>query len=367
MRTSESEQHRPQLDGLRFIAFVGVFVAHVDTAFKWSGTGGVRLFFALSGFLITRILVSNEGSSYRRNLGVFYARRALRIFPIYYAVLLVYYAAGQLESPGWQFLYITNIYMFKFNHFPWRIAHFWSLAVEEQFYLGFPLFLFAVPRRFRAVAIVAVLAACKLATVAIVLKTGPRIGLMMLPVTAVSPILLGCLAGLWELKKGARPWYLWLGIALLALSFACDRFVVALPLRALYVDVANAAFVLVVLGLWSSSDRVSRALAWRPVAYLGKISYGLYVYHMAGIEWARGIAGDAPLPMGVVAFALTVFVSALSWRLFESPILQLKSWFPYDRSMVNGHSSLVRGGRARSEKQSSPEAWAPGLLPMTSD
>jgi peptidoglycan/LPS O-acetylase OafA/YrhL len=277
--------NRPRLDGLRFLAFLGVFIFHVEPAFK-HGALGARLFFALSGFLIVRILV------------------------------------------------LTNIYVFEAGRFLQHIAHFWTLGVEEQFYLAFPLFLFAVPKRRRLAAVVTQFVACKVATIAILWVTDPRPYAGQLPMVAAPPILPGCLAGLWELRKGGRSWHLWLGVLLIAAHSACGRLTMAwpFPLRLLYADVYDAAFALVVLGLWSSSGTISLALAWRPIAYLGSISYGIYVYHVAAIEWAHTIAGDAPLLLGVVAFAGTVLISVMSWHLFESPILRLKSRFPYGAS-----------------------------------
>jgi peptidoglycan/LPS O-acetylase OafA/YrhL len=326
-----TREHRPQLDGLRFVAFAGVFVHHVQPAFRF-GALGVPLFFVLSGFLITRILILHEGPSIGRTLGAFYARRALRIFPIYYGTLFFCRAFLYLERPRWHYLFLTNVYVFKIGGFPWLIGHFWTLAVEEQFYLTFPLLILAAPKRYRFAAVVASFIVCKAATIATYYAAGPRPYLMLLPMSAAPPILLGCLTGLWEIRRGGRPWYLWLGIALFAAYSGWRLGPLPFPAGVIYGDVQNLAFALLVLGLWSSSGRLARALAFKPAAYLGKISYGLYVYHFIMIDRARAIAGDAPFPLGVVAFAGTVAISILSWHFFESPILALKRWFLYDRS-----------------------------------
>jgi peptidoglycan/LPS O-acetylase OafA/YrhL len=324
-------EHRPQLDGLRLVAFAGVFVYHIQPAFAY-GALGVQLFFVLSGFLITRILVLCEGPSIARTLRAFYARRALRIFPIYYGTLLFCRTFLYLEGAKWQYLFLTNFYVFKFGRFPRYIAHFWTLGVEEQFYLTFPLALYAAPKRHRFAAVVALFIACKAATIATYYAVGPRIYLDCLPIYAAAPLLIGCLAGLWEIRRGGRPWYIWLGIALFAAHSVLRLPPLPWPAEVIYRDVQYVAFALLVLGLWSSSGWLARALAFKPAAYLGKISYGLYVYHVPVIDWARTIAGDAPFPLGVVALAGTIAVSILSWHLFESPILALKRWFPYDRS-----------------------------------
>ena len=125
--------HRAQLDSVRFLAFLGVFVYHFDDRTFAYGSLGVQLFFVLSGFLITRLLLLNESGDLRHDLGVFYARRTLRIFPLYYLVLLVLLLAGRLPHPWYHFLYLHNVWMFLEPHqTPGPTGHFWSLSVEEQ-------------------------------------------------------------------------------------------------------------------------------------------------------------------------------------------------------------------------------------------
>src|SRR5262249_38361899 len=96
--------HRNQLDTLRFLPFLGVFIFHFDESSLAHGALGVPLFFVLSGFLITRLLLIHETGNLRHDLGVFYLRRTLRIFPLYYLVLVILLVAGRLDHPGWSFL-----------------------------------------------------------------------------------------------------------------------------------------------------------------------------------------------------------------------------------------------------------------------
>jgi peptidoglycan/LPS O-acetylase OafA/YrhL len=156
--------YMPQLDALRFFAVLGVVVVHnwqpsshtfIVGWFDW-GTLGVRLFFVLSGFLITGILIDGRElaphDSRRRLVFMrqFYARRFLRIFPVYYAVLFVLLIAGvgQIRQIWpWLFSYGTNVYVWHYLAYPYAVPHFWTLAIEEQFYLLWPFVLLFLPRR----------------------------------------------------------------------------------------------------------------------------------------------------------------------------------------------------------------------------
>src|SRR5215218_136502 len=156
--------YRPQLDALRFFAIAGVLVAHnldpgqapwIFSRFDYAETG-VRLFFVLSGFLITGILLGEreaaDAAPHRRISAIrrFYARRFLRIFPIYYltlAVVLVTAVSPARRIWPWLFTYTTNIYAWHRLDWPGPVGHLWTLAVEEQFYLVWPWFLLFVPRK----------------------------------------------------------------------------------------------------------------------------------------------------------------------------------------------------------------------------
>ena len=143
-----------QLDGLRCFAVFSVLVAHfchdlpgIGRAGPWGGLLGVRLFFVLSGFLITQILLRERDAMRAAGVGVwtairpFYARRFLRIFPLYYGVLLVATALAVYpvrESLPWHLAYASNFYMAREGTWVPTVAHFWTLAMEEQFYLLWP-------------------------------------------------------------------------------------------------------------------------------------------------------------------------------------------------------------------------------------
>ena len=124
--------HKNQLDGLRFFAFFVVFLSHIpgDHLSNY-GQKGVQLFFVLSGFLITRILLVNRTGKLFNDLRVFYARRFLRIFPLYYAVLIFCVLAGHRMAMVWYFTYTYNIKIWLIDDWIGVAPHFWSLCVEE--------------------------------------------------------------------------------------------------------------------------------------------------------------------------------------------------------------------------------------------
>ena len=147
-----------QLDGVRALAVFAVIASHWTTyhPFWFNGTVGVQLFFVISGFLITGILLdareraARERVTRRSVLWRFYARRFLRIFPLFYGTLLVTYVAGfqaVRSTIAWHVAYLSNALFASRGAWLGEVSHFWSLAVEEQFYLVWPVVLLACRRR----------------------------------------------------------------------------------------------------------------------------------------------------------------------------------------------------------------------------
>lgn len=329
------------LDGLRAIAILMVLVSHfwmysvshngLNRLFQ-SGWMGVDLFFVLSGYLITGILLrTRERPTYFRT---FYLRRTLRIFPPYYALLIVVFVALPLVHPinenlrkhGWMFwLYIGN---FLFAAHGWQTMRAlnltWSLAIEEQFYLLWPALIRLVNRSFGAICIGICVA---------------------LPVVRFA---------LWKAGVG----WMWMHVMmpLRADSFAWGALVALYPRRfawaaALVIPIAiltglrdyyqpeelvgtigyslNAACAAGLIS-WALADgRFARVLSWRPLRYIGEVSYGIYLYHALCfvavayvVHFHHTIAGG--LEQIVVASAVALGVAAFSYHFFERPILKLK-------------------------------------------
>lgn len=339
-------EHRPQLDGLRLVAFLAVYLFHFDPNAFGFGAIGVKLFFALSGFLIVRILIRNEGPSLADNLRVFYLRRTLRIFPLYYAYLFTLLAAGRLEGAKWQILYLTNIYGFAKQRWPYFLGHFWTLAVEEQFYVCFPVALYLTPKRWRLAMIAAAFVGGELCRFGLVAYTTRRFT-GQLPMVAGLTLLMGCAAGIWELARPAGtkwapgPGLFWAGCGVLAFVWIGQK--VTGP-RHIYYDLGGVGCTLVVLGAWTSTGVIASALSWEPAVYLGRISYGLYVLHIPALALTTGIWGVTWRAV-IAGMALTIIAAMASWHFFESPILSLKSRFPYGPTK-HGEEELSHGSIA---------------------
>jgi peptidoglycan/LPS O-acetylase OafA/YrhL/Tfp pilus assembly protein PilF len=307
---------------------------------------GVDLFFVLSGFLITSILMQEWDRTKAIRLGKFYLRRILRLAPALSAFVAVVYAATHWLVPGlsdqfqarWALaalLYVSNLLIAYGREYPLGYASIcWSLAIEEQFYLLWPLALRTALRRGltgRALAAL-LLGAIALAggVRALLLQRGaadPDLWLRVYfaPDTRADSLLWGCLLGLLFARWRPPARYARLGmvsasLAALVLARMATTLniadLVARPWLFTLSALAAAALVLEVV----RDGRLSRLLAWRPLVWIGQLSYSLYLWHAVGmtIGQAAGPAGQAVLP-----FAL----AALSHFLIERPFLRLKDRF----------------------------------------
>jgi len=358
----------PQLDGLRAFAVAAVLLHHLFPIVQpvvggFGGLLGVKLFFVLSGFLITRILLQARSSSTGRGswqlAQQFYIRRCLRIFPLYYFVIAFALLVGVPEVRDefwWLVTYTFNFRVATLGTWPGNIAHFWSLAVEEQFYLVWPWVILLLPLR-----------AFVPLTVAMILL-GPAYRLLayawglndiaFYAVTFSSLDALGCGALLAILSGGddamtarvrrsCRLYVLPIGLTLIA-ALHVIRAVSTIG-HALHPIFLDTAVALVCTWLVSSASGgfagpLGHLLNARPLRYCGRIAYGTYVYHLLlpgpiyelgvwlGVAWqSHGYLH------GVVSTVATFIVASLSWRLMERPINALKDRFAYEhRAPVAG-------------------------------
>ena len=376
----ENKQYYPALDGLRAIAVLMVFATHygnLPAAINW-GNSGVDIFFVLSGLLITGILFDSQHRPDRYR--VFYIRRTLRIFPLYYAVLFVAVLLFPIfrwqlhPAQGMWFVYLGNysrliwqsavqnftytpydsLYSTTFPAFRWELYHLWSLCVEEQFYLVWPFVVFAVARREQLLKLClgVVMLVPFLRMLALHVATPDTIHLGLLyraaPLRADALVLGGalalCLRGpeRTRLLQMAKP----VGVALLVIAAALEvksrlrwgHWVDAEYARNhsawLYTLLAllSAALILRVLqaGTW-----LHRVCLWPPLRWLGLRSYGFYVYHALlyhawfelSVVLCFGHRGLAARVLPAVALGGTLVVCWASFRFFEAPILRLKARF----------------------------------------
>lgn len=313
--------YRPELDGVRAVAITVVVLGH---AYGWPDAFGlgVQIFFVLSGFLITTLLLEEHRRHGRISLRGFYRRRALRLLPALSLVLAAYavfFARDVAEAAKGAVAglsYSANIWLaVDPQSFPFGLSHLWSLAMEEQFYTVWPLALvvclaFGVRRRLVVAGLVGLFVAVTVARVLVIVgdsTPGVRGGA---PDMQAGGLAVGCLLAMWFATGRARlPRYVGgASIAAVALALIGDR--LTYTLGAFHV-VAALALAAVLTG-----GRTARLLRTPPLVFVGRISYGLYLWH-ALLVWG------APWP-NTVAVGVSVVVAWLSFRYVETPFLRRK-------------------------------------------
>jgi len=337
----------PELDGLRGLAVLGVLFYHcsprlvgtwIHYASLW-GWAGVNLFFVLSGFLITSILLQSLGRPrYFRN---FYGRRALRILPVYVLVLIVVYLSAPwfigptiteaVKAAPW-LAYIFFVQNLIHLSLPPAIGPTWSLAIEQQYYLLWaPLVRFSGRVWMLAAVLLSALVASPLLRLANYHWLNPTHTLIHLDGIAWGSMLA---LGLFTLPLSRRAW-LWIGLASLVLGIAAAATIAggtSFLDSALAVGFAGAA--LASIASTGAPNPINAALRRGPLAFYGRISYGLYMIHIAVFIYfgwfdlrmdRYGIPGN----LAVVAFRLaaSTLAAAALWYGFESQILKLKKYF----------------------------------------
>jgi len=329
----------PALDGLRAVAIAAVVLYHAtDFTFPASGLLGVDLFFVLSGFLITTLLLGEHDRQGSVSFRSFYRRRALRLFPAVFVLLGVFLAASVVVADAKRALlgvvaglgYVTNLVLAAghVEDLPFGLTHLWSLSAEEQFYLVWPLILFVLFRARLGLAMAACAAGVLLTQLRALDLMGDGASTHRIAFgvdTRSLPILAGCLLALLlaarpaTVKRVARPLealalVLFVGLAIVD----WERNLFAGPLLA----AALCSCVLVVCAL-DREGPLTRALSVGPMVFLGRISYSLYLWHVPVLV-AFGIFGAGLTLMAVPAVGLAVLAAVASYYLIELPFLRKK-------------------------------------------
>ena len=354
-----SEGYLPAIDGLRAIAVLSVMVCHLRRAWLPGGFTGVDVFFVISGFVVTLSMIDQRFESARAMVAFFYARRLRRIAPALIVMLLVATLATVMFVPdAWlseaipstgfaAFFGLSNVALAsqtevyfapraEYNVF----LHTWSLGVEEQFYLVFPALIALVTvgwlRRWRGLVlgILAALSVASLAYCAWLTSRAPVSAFFLLParfwelgfgmilaltLSGWRPMLVACPAV-------ARDALAAVSLAVLAATFALAT-ETAFPFPWAVPPVVATLLLIAVVS--AGEVRAARALAWRPVAMIGRISYSLYLWHWPVyvlLRWTCGLGAAVPR---AIAILLTFVLAALSYRFVEQPFrrsTRLRRW-----------------------------------------
>ena len=374
-----SSSHIVALDGLRGFAVIMVLLTHLtpyarqgNRALEWgykviqSGIYGVDLFFVLSGFLITAILLKTRDSPTRWR--DFYVRRALRIFPLYYFVLFLIFGVGHFfhsdsvsyenlaSHQAWHWLYATNLFTalegtYKVNNSGFfNLTHFWSLCVEEHFYLIWPFLVFWLGARGRRL----LLWCC---VGAILLSNGLRVLALALEANrywwGVTPLRLdglavGCLLALcWSdserraLLQRLAPWAVGAGLVFYLMVMALFKGFWGIVVDSIGYTVVALFFGALLTLCLTPETLGERVFSWPILRFFGKYSYAIYIFHpfvalvvRYYLPASAVLAKIHPVPLAQLLYVglsvvPTVLLALLSWNLLEKHFLKLKEvWAP---------------------------------------
>ncbi len=334
--------YRPDIDGLRAIAVLAVVLYHARVPGFGGGYVGVDVFFVISGYLITQLLVRADSKSLRLTLAEFYLRRGRRILPALIVASAVATVGACVLLMPWDLKrfgkYLAATPVLLSNIPAWRegagyfassnkyvaLNHFWSIAVEEQFYLLYPLTLFAIGRwlpRYRSAAL-SVLAGLSLAVCIWGSYYRPTANFFLAPPRAWELLLGATLAALQVRgirNRIANEWLAGLSLAALALIVYAYSWTMSYP--GLYTIAPCAAAALIIVTGAQHPTQVRRLLSARPLVFTGLISYSLYLWHLPVLLLFAyfNILPLSAVQLGVL-LAAVYLLAAASWKFIERPV-----------------------------------------------
>jgi len=351
----------PALDGLRFIAFFLVYMHHsfytrydALSVFQGNMWFGVELFFLLSGYLITRLLLAEKRDTGTISWKRYGMRRILRIWPLYFVMVLLFSATGWFNYEDnylphfLSFITFTNNIHSAFSGWPNTpvISPLWTISSEEQFYLTLPLLAGAAvaSRRYFAAIALAWLTVALVFRVVLVLEGVPYPAIWVFTPAKPEALLAGVAFAVFE-KELLAFRFKWLAMALIAAVSIWILFFTGLlwepGLHQTWLYFGSAGLALAMLWAVLSAPLIAAPLAWKPIAYLGRISFGLYVFHRLSMYLSLKLIPqiyDRDLALTdtwiwtqgfVIVFVATVGFAALSYQFLEKPFLKLKTRFEF--------------------------------------
>jgi peptidoglycan/LPS O-acetylase OafA/YrhL len=359
-RSVASVTYRPDIDGLRAIAVGAVVLYHAGIAVAGGGYVGVDVFFVISGYLITRLLAESGARDLRSQLAEFYLRRARRILPALFVASAAAALAALLLLQPWdldrfaKYLLATPVFLSNIppwlvggNYFdsrtaPVALTHLWSIAVEEQFYLVYPLALWLIGRHFprQKFAALGMLAGASLALCIWASYHLPAANYFLAPSRAWE-LLLGALLAAGESPRHGRRWIdeVLAIAALLTLLGVIVGYGAAARYPGIYTLIPCAATALLIMTGGGRPTLAGRLLSLSPLVFTGLISYSIYLWHMPVLAffryyniWQPGAAATSAL------LACVYLLAVLSWRFVEQPIRY--------RSLLETNASFVRSAAA---------------------
>ncbi len=336
--SQSSRPYFPELDGVRAIAALMVMAFHFCAdkgvgGLALFGQTGVDLFFVLSGFLITTILLQSPEKDWHE-IRTFYIRRTLRIFPLYYGYLILAAFLGSVSSV-WYWIYLQNIPI-SMSVPMVGPGHFWSLAIEEQFYLVWPFLVLFLPRRWLTKTLWAIVALALISRMVLIpLNVSP----FLFTLTRLDGLAGGALLAVYFQRRLINSHRrLLLLLALLSAAALCGQWWKfhgqGLPWEQITKFTFTTCFYSSVVGYLVVSGPIlaNRFLRSGPMRFIGKISYGLYVFHPAIFSFLLLRMQRTPTWIQLMTcFAATFAVSLCSWQLYESRFVRLKDKFAPER------------------------------------
>lgn len=329
-------KYRPELDALRAVAVVAVMLSHWVPGFAYPinwGLVGVYVFFSISGYVITlRLLAEQAQSNGNIDLRRFFARRIIRIWPIYFLTIAFIYFVhpGFVDGGiGWHMSFLSNVFFSIKGAFLFPI-HFWSLSVEQQFYLFWPFLLIACYKRNLIIVIACMMVVSPVSRWYFDAHLHNMQAALYAPSSNLDCLAAGAIAAVTEARK---TWHQMLNV-IVALGAALLAFILVMSIRGNDLwSISLTGTAIAMLSAWliawlGRSTKRSQVLCNPVTLYVGRISYGIYLYHLmigSYIFYSTPIGRHSILSATIASAAVTIAIASISWYLIEKPLLSINA------------------------------------------